>query len=174
VNSSHAALIEQGQEGEVSAPRVAVLTALLAACLTVGLFTALPTEAATYYRWNDDQGKLVISDRPPTDPAISYEVVNPGSTLIRRVAPGEGAVPPETTPRPGNEFDPVDTRAESEQLSQKNPESCARARANLQTLDSAARIRMRNEETGELDFLSDEDREIQRKKAQDTIRITCE
>jgi hypothetical protein len=139
--------------------RSAVLTiALLTTYLASVLVTALPAEAATYYRWNDDQGKLVVSDRPPTDPAFSYEVVNPDSPLIRRVAPGEGAVPPETTPRPGNEFDPVDTEAESEQASQKNPESCARARANLETLDSAARIRVRDEETGELRFISDEER----------------
>lgn len=144
---------------------------LLTAVLLLGYGVA--EAAGSYYRWRDADGKLVVSDRPPSDQSLSYEVVNTGSPMVRRVPPGQGAVPPEITPRPGNDFDPVDAQAESDGV-QKNPESCARARANLDTLESAARIRLRDEESGELRFISDEERETQRQKALDIIRVHCE
>jgi hypothetical protein len=35
--------------------------------------TALPAVATEYYKWFDERGQLVISDRPPVDPTIKYE-----------------------------------------------------------------------------------------------------
>ena len=135
-----------------------------------------PVEAAdTYYRWRDERGRLVVSDRPPADKSITYEVVSPKSPLIRRVAPGEGAVPPETEPRPGNEFDQVDTTQDNDlAVVRKNPELCARAQSNLETLDSAARIRIRDENDGQLRYLTEEEKDLQRQKAREIIRVHCE
>ena len=130
--------------------------------------------ADTYYRWKDDRGKLVVSDRPPADAGIDYEVVSQRSTLVRRVSAGEGAVPAEVNPRPGNEFERVDTRNEQLEAVPKNPESCERAKANLDTLNTSARIRIRDQDTGELRFLSEDEKETQRQKARDTIRVHCE
>lgn len=145
----------------------------LIAAITVAALLLPPLTAGaaqSYYRWRDEQNNLVVSDRPPADPDIPYEVVDQKSTKIRRVAPGTGAVPAETTPRPGNEFEPV----EQTEAIRKNPESCARARANLETLNTAARIRIRDGETGELRFLSEEEKELQRQKARDIMRVHCE
>ena len=151
-------------------------TLIAALFLALGASTlATPSQAAdTYYRWKDERGKLVVSDRPPADVTVEYEVVSQGSTFVRRVQPGEGAVPPEVTPRPGNEFQQVDTRQEQLEAIPKNPESCARAQANLETLNTSARIRIRDQETGELRFISEEEKEVQRQKARDTIRVHCE
>jgi hypothetical protein len=150
----------------------AVLALVLVLLTPLG---AAPAEASTtYYRWRDAQDKLVVSDRPPADKSLSYEVVSPSSPLIRRVQPGEGAVPPETTPRPGNEFDQVDPRQEQLEVIKKNPESCARARANLETLNTSARIRIRDKDTGELRFISEEEKEEQRRKARDIVRVHCD
>ena len=149
--------------------------ALLAVLLTAVLLLPTPSSASdTYYRWKDEQGKLVVSDRPPTDEGVEYEVVSPRSTLVRRVSPGEGAVPAEVNPRPGNEFEQVDTRREQLEVIPKNPESCARARANMETLNTSARIRIRDMQTGELRFISEEEKETQRQKARDIIRVHCE
>jgi hypothetical protein len=131
------------------------------------------SQQGTYYRWKDERDRLVVSDRPPQDPSIEYEVVSPRSSLVRRVSPGEGAVPPETTPRPGNEFERVDPDA-GESRVPKNPETCARAQSNLATLETAARIRIRDPETGELRYLSEEEKEEQRERARSNIRIHCE
>lgn len=146
---------------------------VLLLCLGLGL--ALNTQAAdTYYRWKDAQGKLVVSDRPPADETTEYEVVSQRSSLIRRVRPGEGAVPPEVTPRPGNEFEQVDQRKEQMEAVAKNPESCARAKANLETLNTSARIRIRDQDTGELRFISEEEKDVQRQKARDIVRVHCD
>ena len=142
-------------------------------CLGLMLGPGVPADAAdTYYRWRDDRGKLVVSDRPPTA-EIEYEVVSQRSSLIRRVSPGQGAVPAETTPRPGNQFEQIDTRREALEVVPKNPESCARAKSNLETLNTSARIRIRDSETGEPRFLSEEEKETQRQKARAIIRVHC-
>ncbi|MEM6900884.1 MAG: DUF4124 domain-containing protein [Pseudomonadota bacterium] len=155
-------------------PSRRVMPAVLAAFLALAQFSDAEAAKDTYYRWNDSDGKLVVSDRPPQDASMEYEVVSQRSTLVRRVRPGEGAVLPEVNPRPGNQFEQVDTRREQIEIVKKNPESCARARANIETLDSTARIRIRDKETGELRFLSEEEKDVQRQKARDTIRVHCE
>ncbi len=160
---------------ERASSRVAFAAIAMSVCL-FAVIVAGPDAAAasSYYRWKDEQGKLVVSDRPPVDQAIEYEVVSQGSSLIRRVAPGEGAVPPEVTPRPGNRFDQVDTQKETQASVQKNPERCARARTNLETLDSSARIRIRDPDTGELRYLTEEEKQQQRERALSVIAAHCE
>lgn len=130
--------------------------------------------ATTYYRWTDAQGKMVVSDRPPVEKDIEYDVVSQGSSLTRRVETGQGAVPAEVTPRPGNNFTPTEDRRNAIVETPKNPESCARARGNIETLKTGARIRIRDQDTGELRYLTEQEKEIQQKKAEDTIRVHCE
>ncbi|MEE4277503.1 MAG: DUF4124 domain-containing protein [Halieaceae bacterium] len=146
---------------------------LILGALAAVLSAPALSQQGTYYRWKDERDRLVVSDRPPQDPSIEYDVVSPRSSLVRRVSPGQGAVPPETTPRPGNEFEQVETGGSTVTVD-KNPEACARAQANLETLNTTARIRIRDPETGELRFISEEEKEVQRQKARDTIRVHCE
>ena len=156
-------------------------TSLAVLALTAGLASG-PQAADSYYRWKDERGNLVVSDRPP-QASIEYEVFSTGSNRFRRVAPGEGAVPPETTSRPGNRFetsdgsdvdnseDPMKTVA-VEVLPEKNPEICERAKQNLRTLESAARIRVRDEQ-GELRYLTADEKDAQRQNALDNIEVHC-
>ncbi len=51
-----------------------------------------------YYRWMDDRGNPVHSDRPPPQ-GVDYEVVKTGSSTVREVPATAGAVPAETSPR---------------------------------------------------------------------------
>jgi hypothetical protein len=133
--------------------------------------SSLPASSETYYRWLNDRGTPVLSDRPP--PAgTEYEVVSTGSSLTRRVEADEGAVPPEVEPRVGNEFNPVDT-AEPPPTMKKNPEYCKRAKDNLQTLETFARLRVRDEQ-GEFRYLNDEERKAKIEEAKDQIAVHCE
>lgn len=164
--------VKPGWETIVTAKALAVC---LASILAIGLTASIESDAAdSYYRWKDERGRLVVSDRPPADPGIEYEVVSQRTSMARRVRPGEGAVPPEVEPRPGNEFEQVDLSRQELEVVKKNPESCARAMANLETLNTSARIRIRDPETGELRFISEEEKELQRQKAIETIRVHCE
>ena len=122
----------------------------------------------TYYRWNDDRGNPVHSDRPPPK-GTEYEVVSTDTSLIRQVEADSGAVPKKLTPTPSNDFEPVETK---EVMIEQNPEYCARARANLKTLETSARIRLRNEQ-GEYRYIDEEEKAIQRQQALDAIAAHC-
>jgi len=122
-----------------------------------------------HYRWIDERGDPVHSDRPPPK-GIDYEVITTGSGLVRRVEAEEGAVPAEIKPSAGNKFDQIDT---ANQKIDKNPEYCARARQNIESLNTHARIRIRNEQ-GEYHWLTQEEKDAQREEAEATISIHCD
>ena len=111
--------------------RRATKTCLCATALLVLALTGLTAHAeSTYYRWQDDRGNPVHSDRPPPT-GTAYEVITSGSSLVRKVDADEGAVPATTEPTVSNDFQPVDANKKSVK---KNAEQCKRARENLQTL----------------------------------------
>lgn len=144
---------------------MAVSTALAMLALS-----GLPANAAeVLYRWKDDQGNPVHSDRPPPQ-GIDYEVISTGSSMVRTVEAEEGAVPLEVKPSASNDFEPVEIKKTK---IEKNPEYCQRARENLATLDSNVRIRMRNDQ-GEVRFLTEEERDIERQKAHISMENYCE
>ncbi|MEM6582636.1 MAG: DUF4124 domain-containing protein [Pseudomonadota bacterium] len=144
-------------------------TALPAVCALLLLVLGLPVLAeTTYYRWQDDKGNLVHSDRPP-DAGVPYEVITSGSNLVRKVDADEGAVPATTEPTVSNDFEPVESKTKPVK---KNAEQCQRARDNLETLNTKVRIQIRNDQ-GELRPISEEEKEIQRQKALDAISVHC-
>jgi len=144
------------------------LIAILATLLVTA--STLSVAGSTYYRWADERGNPVHSDRPPPE-GTEYEVVSTGSNLIRKVTAEEGAVPANIQPAPGNEFDQTDSRGEP--TIKKNPEYCKRAQDNLQTLDTFARIRVRDDK-GEYRYIDEEEKESQRAQARELISIHCE
>lgn len=148
----------------------ATKTCLSATALAVLLFAGVSAHAEnTYYRWQDAQGNPVHSDRPPPI-GTPYEVITSGSSMVRKVDANEGAVPATTEPTVSNDFQPVEA---NKKPVKKNAEQCKRARENLQTLDTKVRIQIRNDQ-GELRPLSQEEKEIQRKQAIDTMAAHCD
>jgi hypothetical protein len=140
---------------------------LIAVMLLLLNFGASAAESV-HYRWTDSRGNPVHSDRPPPE-GTPYEVISTGSTLVRKVDPDEGAVPATTEPSPGNEFEQVNSKP---QPMKKNSEQCKRAQQNLETLNTRKTIQIRNDQ-GELHTLSEEEKDIQRKKATDAIAVHC-
>jgi hypothetical protein len=145
-----------------------IFAPLLAAAILISGY--LPTAyAETYYRWKDDRGNPVHSDRPPPK-GTAYEVVSTQSSLVRPVEPEKGAVPKKVQPTVSNDFEPVETK---KAMIEKNPEYCSRAKQNLATLDSSARIRLRNDQ-GEYRYIDEEEKANQRQQALDTITVHCD
>lgn len=135
--------------------------------LASGLSVRLSADT-TLYRWSDERGNPVHSDRPP--PAgTDYEVVEPGSTLVRQVDGDIGAVPREAQPSVGNKFEQVETRPKGKS---KNSELCRRARKNLRDIDSAEEVKLRDNQ-GNLRTLSAEEVEFERGRASDAIAVHC-
>jgi hypothetical protein len=141
---------------------------------TAGVLLAISALSAgagnTHYRWLDERGNPVHSDRPPPK-GIDYEVISSGTGLKRPVEASEGAVPAKLEPGVGNEFQPQN-ETEQVQVMKKNPEYCQRARENLNTLNTSARIRVRDEQ-GEFRFLDEEEKEARRQEARDAITRHC-
>jgi len=129
--------------------------------------TAIAGEAQ--YRWTNERGSEVYSDRPP--PAgTDYEVVKSG-TGLKRVVPGsEGAVPATVEPSVGNEFTQIDDG--EAKRSKKNPELCERAKTDLETLSGDQKVQVRDKQ-GELRFLSDEERLVERAKTEAQVKVYC-
>lgn len=142
---------------------------LMAAVIALG---SVPSAMAddSLYRWLDERGSPVYSDRPPPR-GIDYEVLSSRSSL-RRVVPAEqGAVPPEVTPRVGNEFKPVSSRPDAEPF--KSSEICQRAQENLQALRDHARLQVRNDQ-GDMEFITDEQRRQMMGESQALIERHCD
>ena len=147
----------------------------IAAGLLVAMSTAFvhtTTVAGNYYRWLDNEGHVVHSDRPPPK-GVDYEVVSTMSTETRQVDAEEGAVAP-AAPVPQFVQKPQQaTPMEMESKVIKDPEKCQQAQNNLASINSSARIRMR-QENGEMAFLTPDQKEAQRQRALDIIAAHCE
>ena len=140
----------------------AVTLLTLVACLNA-------IAGTTYYRWLNTRGEPVHSDRPPPQ-GIEYEVISTGSSFKRVVPSDEGAVPLETKPTPGNQFDQID--ADAAARSTKNPELCDKARANLTALEISEKVQMRNAQ-GEMRYLTPEEILVERQTAKAQLSVYC-
>ncbi len=147
---------------------------------TLGLLAALAVSAALapaamaeegYYKWVDGRGNPVHSDRPP--PAgTEYEFVSTQSGLTRRVTADQNTANPPGWAVSGDDNDGTPQNAAEEQAAiTKDPALCDQARANLDTLNSKARVRIRDDDG--IRYLTEEEKTVQRKKAQDLIAVHC-
>jgi len=133
---------------------------------------SLPSMAGdTYYRWVDENGTPMNSDHPPP-PGIKYEKVVVGSGMSRRSA-AEGASPMAAEPDQPAAAPTQQAAATGQHTSNKDPEACATARQNLETLNTRARIRMPDGEGG-YHFLTEDEKATQREQAQAVITRACE
>ncbi|NQX90279.1 MAG: DUF4124 domain-containing protein [Halioglobus sp.] len=143
--------------------------------LTTVLLAATPAPVSAQdklYRWVDDQGNPVNSDRPP-EGDVQYEIISTQSNMVRAVdveasEPGASGAKSDPNTKDSDNALVDDRRIKIE----KNPEYCETARSNLQQLNTKARIRMRDE-NGETRYLSEAERDEQRKNAENAIEVYC-
>jgi hypothetical protein len=138
-----------------------------AALLTLSGYFANAGEVV--YRWKDQAGNQVNSDRPPPL-GIDYETISTSSSMVHTVDPAESAAPPPVKPGAGKDAPAAVAKTPA---TEKNPEYCKRAQDNLVQLDSNARIRLRDDQ-GEVRFLSEEEKTAERKKTLDAIKAFCD
>ncbi len=125
----------------------------------------------TYYRWIDASGTPVNSDRPP--PAgVEYETIATSTNNRVEEAAGEETAPQGA--KPAQDDDSGQAAAATQRVEiVKNPEACAVAKQNLETLSTHARIRMPDGE-GSFRYLSEEEKAAQRMQAEAAIKQNCE
>ncbi len=144
--------------------------------LSVLLITAALQAAAaggTVYRWTDANGNLVVSDRPPAS-GIDYELV---STSTGNVVDAPAEAPAASG---GASSDKATEPAEQQKgrvaqfsAPAKDPKLCEQARSNLTILQDKPRIRF-TDESGEVRFMSDDERGLEIERTLDAIDAYCE
>jgi hypothetical protein len=147
--------------------RIAVMALVLAGA---SLSVSVTAVEKGYYKWTDSGGRPQHSDRPPPT-GVDYEFISTETGLSRRVTRAETSTP-EKVAAPTPKKSAADTRDNDPVAIEKNPELCDNARANLDTLNSKARVRIRDDD-GAIRYLTPDEKDIQRQKAQDLIAVHC-
>lgn len=147
------------------------ITGALAITLVLQAVTSSHAAAAgeRFYRWIDAEGNPVNSDVPPAT-GVEYEVISTDSSMVRKVEADEESATADGDSDTEEKPVPEDSRR---QVIEKNPEFCAQARDNLAQLDTRARIRMRDDK-GEVRYLNEQERGVEREKALAAIEAYCE
>jgi hypothetical protein len=142
------------------------LVGLAALVLAITHFNAWGGD--TVYRWKDSAGNTIHSDRPP--PAgTEYEAISTRSNFTVE-EPSQQASQSKKPAQNGDE-QPAATTAAAPM--EKDPALCSAARQNLETLGIRGRIRVMGED-GEYRYLDEQEKEIERAKAESVIKAHCE
>lgn len=139
------------------------------ALVTALSFTASAATASTYYRWKDSDGVIHYAEKAPQGVNAETISIRAGSPTSEpsaqqnnsqnqaQPAPASPAEKPQPTP---------------EQLAQQR-ETCSMAQANLKLLQEAGRIRAPDAESGEMSYLSEEQRAAEMTTAKEIIEKSC-
>ena len=124
-----------------------------------------PTDASPTYRWVDDNGNPVLSDRPP-ETGVPYTEVGVGTGFRRYPKPvaSETAEPGGQAPAGSTLASPLASsngeEANPTKVVEAHPEICEQAEDNIFKLETFPRMRVRDDD-GEVRFMSDEERATQ-------------
>lgn len=113
------------------------------------------------YKWTDEKGLVHYSERPPL--GIQTEIVKPETGHSEPVNYGS----------PASEKAKDEKKADAGKSSQKDPERCAAARKNLDTLKTYARIKIKGDD-GEYRFLTPDEQQQKTNEATKAIEESCE
>lgn len=158
--------------------RISLLAILVGCGLAGSLLTGTAAAQSTFYRWTDESGNSVFSDRPPERADIEYETVTTEvPSLSRRPAAPASASPPAAGPATTSPPRPaVSTRMDDTAAAppvERDPAICEQASSNLEVLDSKPRIRVYGDD-GELRYLTPEQIEEQKEASRRAIELHCE
>ena len=137
-----------------------------------------PADASPTYRWVDDNGNPVLSDRPP-EAGIPYTEVGVDTGFRRYPKPvaTETAEPGGQAPAGSTSTSTLasSTGAEANptQVVAADPALCEQAKDNIFKLETFPRMRVRDDD-GEVRFMSDEERAEQLQTAQSVRDAYCE
>lgn len=152
-----------------------ILPFSILALLTVGV----SANAEKIFRWQDDDGSWHYSATPPAEktaetvnikaPPTSGPVTTTSEEKPQNKAEGKSKGKEETTEKDELKKS-AEVAAEDEALAQKN---CENARKNLANLENHRRLRINDEETGEIRYLADDEHAEWMKNSKEEVRKNC-
>lgn len=133
--------------------------------LLLGVFISQTVLAEKVYTWTDSKGGVHFGEHPPKNVKATLVKTRTGHS-----DPTPEQVAAQTT---AAHTKPAGQPVANQQASLKDPERCTKARENLATLNSVARIRMPSAD-GTMVYLTEEDKAKQRELTQQIIDQACE
>ncbi len=142
------------------------------ALLLAALFLA-PSAGAQIYQWKDENGKTVISDKPPVgyvrqQKTIDSDTQAQSGQKQKSLADREM----EFRKRQKESQESGDKARKEEASASEKRENCDNARRQLQALESGERIALRDDK-GERYYMEDAQREQETAKARNFIESSC-
>lgn len=152
-------------------PRLAVVFFALACQVSLSV-------AGDLYRWNDDNGNPVMSDRPP--PAgTPYTVINAerygaNTNVVSPVTnPASNPASADTKREDGSDAGSIGNRKVAARVRiEKHPELCAQAKEAIFQLETFPRVRV-TDDSGEVRFMTDTERTEQLNRAREVEAANC-
>lgn len=142
-----------------------IIRQLLPVCLLTAMaLLPVASQADVVYRWVDQENIVHYSERPPK--GIK-------STRIKTSSGSSSAVKKDSMAAPQSEQEAKRKLAEASTPNpRKNKEVCERATFNYNLLNERARIKQQDD-NGEVRYLSDEEKEEQKKSAKTAMDMYC-
>lgn len=133
--------------------------------LLLALAVSQTALAQKVYTWTDAKGVVHYGEHPPK---------NVKATLVKtRTGHSDPTPAPATGAQPATATTGAQPAAANPAAALKDPERCSQARANLDMLNTVARIRTQNAD-GVMVYLTEEDKAQQRTQMQQIIDQACE
>ena len=142
----------------------------LAAAFVLFSLSGTYAGAGNYYRWVDETGTTVNSDRPPPT-GVDYEVISSSTNLMYTETDEDDSAPVEEPPAVARTTDVK--RSAARPMLEKNPEYCDQATRNLEMLNTRARIRV-PDGNGNYRYINDDEKAQQRETAEAIVAQHCE
>ena len=156
--------------------RKSLIRAIALAALIPLAYSPTNALAGTTYRWVDDNGNPVLSDRPP-EGDIPYTEVGGPPPLRRQPKQSEGAPQnPNIGGTPETDSKKPDALSEASESStvviEPEPELCRRALDNIFKLETFPQSRVQDS-SGDVRFMSDAERAEQLRVAREVRDANC-
>ena len=158
-----------------------LITTLLLSVLGLGINCG--AFAAKYYKWTDDSGVThygAIAPHGKESQAIDVRTGESRSAATDKSAPRDSkpptsaAKPPTSTePADSGETEPARQEDERAQQEQRN-KNCELARENAEILRTRARVRVNDPDTGELRYLSPDEKKAREEATAKSIEENCD
>lgn len=122
-----------------------------------------------YYRWLDDNGQAHFTQRPPLDRPSQFIETTRGYSNSDEI----NSESPQTAPPQRADSTPANRApGQLEILPDKDPERCTQARSALQSFSRGQRVRV-TDDKGDSRILNEEEKNSQKEKALELIKIYC-
>lgn len=132
---------------------------VFAASTLLMIAATAPVSADNYYKWVDEQGITHYGERPPKNTTSSK-----GKTQT-------GHSEPSTYTSVKKEVEKV-AEKETPKQDLKDPERCAAAKNNLETIRTSARIKVKGDD-GQFRYLNQAEIQERKQKAQKAVQESC-